>query len=120
MTATTNIIINMNNKEDANKAAEIMKETASKRTPETLNEINNFISGITVKDNSVIVDESYSLMSNTFCELIPQIMMNIVRHGFGAITMEAWFTSYSCGYEAEFTGKVFKSGKYRMTFKEHE
>lgn len=120
MTASTDFIIKMNNNEDANKAAAIMKRIASRRAPETPNEMNNFIAGIVVEGNTVKVEDNYSLMSQTFCEMIPQIMMDIARFDFGAITMEAWYCSYNCGYEAEFIGRVFKNGKFRMSFHEHE
>ena len=120
MTASTDFIIKMNNNEDAIKAAAIMERIASNRAPETPNEMSRFIEGIVIDGNNVKVEDNYSLMSCTFCELIPQIMMEIARYNFGAITMEAWYCSYNCGYEAEFSGRVFKNGKFRMSFKEHE
>ena len=120
MSAYIDISIKANSNEDANKATSIMKETASKRTPEYPTEIEKFIADITVDGNTVKVDESYSLMSDTFSELIPQIMRNIADHGIKAITMEAWFTSLNCGYEAEFCGRVFKNGNCRTSFKEFE
>ena len=93
---------------------------AADRIPDYPTEIDKFVAGIEVEEKTVKVDENYSLMSNTFCEWIPQIMMAIARCGFGAITMEAWFVSESCGYEAEFSGRVFKNGKFRMNFNEHD
>ena len=118
--ATTDFIINLNNNNDANKVASIMKEVASRRIPEYENEISKFIAGITVDGNKVMVEENYSLMSCTFCELVPQIMMAIAMNHLGEIYMEAWFTSYNCGYEAEFIGRVYKNGKFKMSFNEHE
>ncbi len=116
MSATVNFIANMNNNEDANKVAVIMKEVASMRTPEYPKEIIKFMDGIVVDGNTVKIEDNYSLMSATFCELISQIMKEIARHSFGAITMDAWYTSYNCGYEADFCGRVFKNGKFRMSF----
>ncbi len=116
----TNIKFDMNSNEDANKVADIMKEIASKRAPEYESELEDFIAGIVVDGNTVKVEDCYSLMSNTFCEIIPQIMMAIARCSFGPITMDAWFYSCNCGYEAEFNGRIFKSGKFRMSFNEHE
>ena len=120
MSATTNMTIKLNNNTDANKAAAIMKEVASKVTPDYPTEISKFVADITVEDCTVKVEESYSLMSCTFCDMIPQIMRAIAKNGFGPITMEAWFTSFSSDYEAEFSGRVYKNGKFTMTFSEHD
>ena len=120
MSASIDLEFKMNNNDDANKAAAIMKEIASERTPEYPKEIEKFIAGITVEDNIVKMEDNYSLMSNTFSELIPHIMEEIAKNNFGAITMEAWFTSYSCSYEAECKGRVFKNGNFRLKFSVHE
>ena len=114
------LVIKMNNVEDANKAVSIIKEVVAKRTPEYPTEISKFIADITIEGNNVVIDESYSLMSNTFCELMPRIMWEIGKYNFGAITMDAWFTSSNCGYEADISARVFKNGKLRISFSEHE
>ena len=116
----TNIKFNMNSNEDANTVADIIKEVASKREPESPNELKHFIADIEVKENVVIVEDSCSLFSNTFCEMIPQIMIDIARRSFGPITMNAWFYSCNCGYEAEISGQIFKNGKFKMSFNDHE
>ena len=116
----TNIKFNMNSNEDANTVADIIKEVSSKREPESPNELKHFIADIEVKENVVIVEDSCSLFSNTFCEMIPQIMIDIARRNFGPITMNAWFYSCNCGYEAEISGQIFKNGKFKMSFNEHE
>ena len=118
--ASTDFVIKMNSVEDANKVVAIMKETAAERTPEYPTEISKFIEGIIVDGTTVKVEDSCSLMSNTFCELTYAIMRRIGRYNFGAITMDAWFTSFNCGYEADFRGRVFKNGKLRISFSEHE
>ena len=116
----TDMIIRMNNSEDAKKAASIMKEVASSRTPVYETEIVKFVNDIIIDGNDVKVDISYSLISETFCELIPQIMRMISRYNFGAITMDAFYTSSISGYEVEISGRVFKNGNFRMSFSEHE
>lgn len=120
MSAYINFIANLNSTEDANKVAMIVKEVSSRRTPDYPTEIVKFIEGIVVDGNTVKIEDNYSLMCPTFRELIPQIMIEIARNNFGAITMDAWFTSESCGYEADLSGRVFKNGKLRMNFFEHE
>ena len=120
MSASTDFVINMNSAEDANKVVSIMKNIAAQRTPDYPTEIEKFIADITVEGSTVKVEDSYSLMSPTFREMGFQIMTEIGRHNFGAFTMQAWFTSYNCGYEAEFSGRAFKNGKYRISFSEHE
>lgn len=118
--ASTEITIKMNCVEDANKAVSIMKEIASKRTPDYPNEISKFLDDIVIDDTTVKVEESYSLMSNTFCELIYEIMRIIAKYNFGPITMDAWYDSYDSGYEASFSGRVYKNGKFKLSFSEHE
>lgn len=120
MSGSTDFIIKMNNNEEAIKVAARMREVASCRTPETPNEMNNFIAGIVIEENIVKVEDNYSLRSCTFCEMIPQIMMVITRCNFRGISMEAYYCSYNCGYEAEFKGRISKKGKLRMRFREHE
>ena len=119
MSAYTIINFNMNNNDAAVKTTEIIKRVAAKRTPEFETEIEAFTSSLKIEEN-VITGESDSLSSNTFCELIPQIMMEIARYNFGVSTMTAVHVSCSCGYEAVFNGRIFKNGKFRMSFHEHE
>ncbi len=120
MSSRTNLYINLNNNDDANKVASIMKRMAAERIPDYPTEIDKFVAGIEVEEKTVKIEENYSLMSNTFCEWIPQIMMEIARGDFGAITMDAWYVSENCSYEAEFSGRVFKNHKFRMSFNEHD
>lgn len=119
MSAYTNIRFRLNSPKDAERANQILQSTAAKRTPEFGDEIKSFISNIEVEGNE-IDGTSYSLSSNTFCELIPQIMMQIARCNFGTITMDAAHCSCSGGYEAVFNGRTFKNGSFRLTFKENE
>ncbi len=120
MSAYMNLFINLNKKSDAKKVVTIIKDMAAKRTPDYPSEIDKFVAGIEIDGNTVKVEYNYSLMSNTFCEWIPQIMMEIARRNFGEVTMEAWFVSENCSYEAEFSGRIFKNHKFRMSFSEHE
>ncbi len=119
MSAYTMVNFKMNNNEDAMKAAEIMKNVVSSRSIESEQQRESFISCIKV-ENSEVTANGYSFLSNTFCEIIPQIMMEIARWNFGAVKMFAGHYSESCGYEAEFEGRIFKNGKFRMSFHEHE
>ena len=118
--AYTDFIIKTNSAQDANKVVSIIKCVASERTPEYPNEITKFIDDISVDNTTVKVEYSYSIMDSTFCELVPQIMRRIARYDLREITMDAWFTSCNCGYEAEFSGRIFKNGKLRISFQEHE
>ena len=120
MEAYTNMTITMETKENAIKAAEIIKSIATSRIPEFATELTTFISDIAIKENVVEVIDSCSLTSNTFCEMMPQIMHSIGRWDFGRITMDAYYCSCNCGYEASCTGKCFKNGKTRVTLAEHE
>ena len=120
MSASTEFVIRMNSENDANRAVSIIKEVASKRVPEYPTEIDRFVNGIKVNSNNVELLENYSLTCNSFCEWIPQIMMEIARWDFGTITMEAWHFSESCGYVGHFEGRVFKNGKFRMSFSQHD
>ncbi len=54
--ATTNFIVKLNNRENTIHAAEIMKEIASKATPEYPAEIKKFIADIVVREDSITVD----------------------------------------------------------------
>lgn len=119
MSAYTMINFKMNNNEDVMKAAEIMREVVSSRSIESEQQRKSFISCIKVEDSEVTAN-GYSFLSNTFCEIVPQIMMEIARYNFGAAKMFAGHYSESCGYEAEFEGRIFKNGKFRMRFHEHE
>ena len=111
--------IKMNNNEDAMKAAEIVKKVVCSRASEYAKQAEAFISCIKVEESEVTAD-SYSFLSYSFCEIIPQIMMEIARYNFGASKMFAGHYSESCGYEAEFKGQIFKNGNFRMNFREHE
>ena len=120
MSASMDFIVKTNNEKEANLVVSIIKDMAAKRIPEYPSEIDQFVAGIKVNYNVVEVKYSYSLTSNTFCEWIPQIMLRISRCDIGAITMDAGFFSESCGYEARFSGRIFKNHKFRMDFTEHE
>ena len=118
--ATTNLTIITNSVEDANRAVAIIKDVVAERTPDYPKELDKFIADIVVDGNTVKIEESYSLMSNTFCELIPQIIRRITKYDFGAFTAEAWYTSFNSDYEAEFSARVLKNGKLKISFSEHE
>ena len=118
--ATTNLSIVLNSVDDANRAVVFIKDVVAERTPDYPNELDKFIADIVVDGNTVKVEESYSLMSNTFCELVPQIIRRIAKNDFGAFTAEAWYTSFNSDYEAEFSAKVFKNGKLKINFSEHD
>ena len=120
MEAYTNITITMETKEQAVKAVEIIKDIATNRTPEFETELTTFIEDIEIKENVVEVDSSCSLMSNTFCEMMPQIMRSFGWHDLGKVRMNAYYFSCNCGYEANCTGKRFKNGKVRVTLEESE
>ena len=109
----------MNDNASAMKAAEIMKNVVSTKAEEYGKQAEVFISHIKVEKNEVTAN-GYSFLSYSFCEIIPQIMMEIARYNFGAVKMFAGHYSESCGYEAEFNGRVFKNGNFRMKFREHE
>lgn len=118
--AYTNFVIKMNNREDANRVAAIMKEITSRRTPDYPTENDKFIEGIVIDGKEVRLEDNFSLTSNSFRELIPQIMTDIAGHSFVSIKMEAWYTSCNCGYEAEYLGRISKSGEFTMSFNEHD
>ena len=120
MSSTTSFYANMNSENDATRVASIVKRMAANRTPDYPTEIERFVAGIEIDGNTLKIENSYSLMCCTFCEWIPQIMMEIAMWDFGAFTMEAWHESESCGYEAQCNGRVFKNGKFRMSFYQHE
>ena len=119
MSAYTMMNFKMNNNEDAMKAAEIVKNVVSNRATEYAKQAEAFISCIKVEENEVKAN-GYSFRSYSFCEIIPQIMMEIARYNFGAVKMFAGHYSESCGYVAEFNGRIFKNGNFRMNFREHE
>ena len=120
MEAYTNITIKMETNEFAHKAVEIIEDIAANRTPVFETELSTFIADIEIKENIIDVDSSCSLMSETFCEMVPQIMRTIGRHNFGKVTMNAYYFSCNCGYEANCTGKRFKNGKVRVTLEESD
>lgn len=120
MNATINLLIKMNSNKDATSAVSVITEIALKRTPESPNEINNFLDGIVVEGSTITARDNYSLMSCTFRELIPQIMTELARYNFGSICMDACYQSYNCGYEAVFKGLILKSGKCKTSFIEIE
>ena len=66
MEVYSNLKMTLKNKKEAIKAVEILKEIATKRTPESPNEQKTFIADIKTKGNEVIVDDSCSLFYNTF------------------------------------------------------
>ena len=119
MSAYTTINLKLDNTTDAMNAAEIMKDVASVFDGDCGSQIEAFISCIRRENNEVNVN-GFSLLSNTFRELIPQIMSELSKHNLGAITLTADFCSYSCGYEAFFDGRISKTGKLKMSFEEHD
>lgn len=52
-------------------------------------------------NNTIFTDDSYSLLSNTFCNIIPEIAKSVAIN-MANIEFEiyAYLTSYNCGYEA--------------------
>ena len=120
MEAYTNMTITMETKEHAIKAVEIIENIAADRTPEFETELTTFIEDIEIKESVIEVDSSCSLMSNTFCEMMPQIIRSIGLYDFGKITMNAYYFSCNCGYTANCTGKRFKNGKVRVALEESE
>ena len=120
MEAYTNLTITMETKEQANRAVEIMKQVAAERTPFFETELTTFISDIEIKENIIEVDSSCSLMSETFCEMMPQIMRAIGRSGFGRIKMDSYYFSCNCGYEVSCSGRSFKNGTVRVSLIEKE
>ena len=120
MEAYTNMTITMETKEHAIKAVEIIENIAADRTPEFETELTTFIEDIEIKENVIEVDSSCSLMSSTFCEMLPQIMRTIGHYNFGKIKMDAYFFSCNCGYEASCTGRRFRNGNIRVSLTESE
>ena len=118
MEAYTNITIKVETEEQAIKVANIMKRIASERTPEFKAELTTFIFDIKINENVVEINDSCSLISNTFCEMVPQIMFAIGRYDFGRISMDAYYYSCNCGYEATCIGRRFKNGNIRISLKE--
>lgn len=116
MSTSINLLIKMNNNRDAMSAAGIITAIASKRVPESPNEIKKFLDGVVVKGHTVTVTDNYSLMSCTFRELIPQIMTELAKCQFGSISMNAFCQSFSCGYEAEFNGLIEKNGELKTSY----
>ena len=120
MEAYTNMTITMETKEQAIKAVEIIENIAADRTPYFETELTTFIQDIEIKENVIEVDSSCSLMSETFCEMMPQIMRAIGWSGFGRIKMDAYYFSCNCGYKSSCTGKCFKNGKVRVSLTKKE
>lgn len=118
--ASTTIKFKMKDTKDAVAAAAIMRSIASQRKPEYPNELKKFIDAIEIDENTVRVEDSYSLMSSTFNEMIPQIMLGIAMRPIGKSTMKAWFMSFDCGYGSDFVGKISKSGEFTMSFNQHD
>ena len=100
MESYNNLRMTMENKAQAIEAAKIIAELASKRTPESPNELKNFVACIEVERNKVIVDESCSLYNTTFLELIPEIIKSCALLTSEKYEVIAWYTSCNCGYGA--------------------
>lgn len=99
MEAYTNITITMETKEQAVKAAAIMKGLATTKDSEDAN-IATFIEDITLKGNQIIVEESCSIHSGTFEELPAEIFKALAVITEGDFTAHAWHYSCNCGYQA--------------------
>ena len=100
METYTNLKMTMENKAQAAEAAKIIAELASRRTPESPNELKNFLACIEVKRNKVIVDDSCSLHETTFLELIPEAIKACAHLTSKKFELIAWYYSCNCGYEA--------------------
>lgn len=100
METYTNLKMTMENKAQAAEAAKIIAELASRRTPESPNELKNFLACIEVKRNKVIVDDSCSLHETTFLELIPEAIQACAHLTSKKFKVIAWYYSCNCGYEA--------------------
>ena len=103
METYTNLRMTMENKNQAVKAAELIAEIAAKRTPESPNELKNFLASVEVKKSVVIVDGSCSLYENTFLEMMPEIFKTcavLTSQKFEAV---AWYESCNCAWSAQVT-----------------
>ena len=100
MESYTNLKMTMENKSQAIKAAEMIAEIAAKRTPESPNELKNFLECVDVKRNMVIVDDSCSLWENTFLEMLPEIIRACAALTNQKYEVLAWHNSCNCGYSA--------------------
>ncbi len=100
MESYTNLKMTMENKSQAIKAAEMIAEIAAMRTPESPNELKNFLECVDVKRNMVIVDESCSLWENTFLEMMPEIIRVCAALTIQKYEALAWHNSCNCGYAA--------------------
>lgn len=105
MEAYTNIKIEMENNEIAVKAVEeakaaIMKDMLYKKDEQN---VSRFINDIKVSEGTVIVDNSCSIDSWEFENLIP-IIVKVVATMTEVRSFEgfAHYTSCNCGYEADF------------------
>ena len=100
MESYNNLKMTMENKNQAAKAAEMIAEIAAKRTPESPNELNDFLECVEVKRNKVIVDGSCSLWENTFLEMLPEIFKACAALTNQKFEANAWYESCNCGYSA--------------------
>ena len=118
MNAYTTLTIMVENNEQTSLAVTMIKRIVEARIPEYDTELETFISDIHTNDNTISVNASCSLTCNTFCEMIPQIMIVLARHGFGKHEMTAAFTSKDRVYHVTCTGRRFQNGRIRISLLE--
>ena len=97
METYNNLKMTMENRAQAIEAAKIIAELASRRTPESPNELKNFVACIEVKRNKVIVDGSCSLHETAFLELIPEVIKACAPLTSKKYEVIAWYYSCNCG-----------------------
>ena len=103
MQLINNLKMTLENNEQATKAVEIIKGIAAKRIPEYPEELTEYIADLVARGNTVMVEESYSLLGDTFLELTSDIIKACVVLTQSSFEVDAWQYSCNCGYSSSVT-----------------
>lgn len=100
MKSYSSLIMKMETRAQAMKAANIIAELASRRTSKYQSKLKDFVACIKVKRSVVIVDDSYNLHETTFLDFVPKVIKACAPLTSKKYEVVAWYSSWKCGYQA--------------------
>lgn len=98
MTASTFTKITFNSKEEASTAKTIITDLLNNYSDfEYENELEKYEEDLLVEKETIIAEDSYSLLSNTFYELLPVIAKELAKN-VSSFELISGFNSYNCAF----------------------
>lgn len=100
MTASTFTKITFNSEKEASTAKTIIKNLLNNYSEfEYEEELEKYENDLLVEKEVIIAEDSYSLISNTFCELLPVIAKELAK-SISSFELIAGYDSYNCAFMA--------------------